>query len=114
MRTSERWLIIALLVTVFGIWGTHAQTGNVVFFTSTAGTTKAVNCPTSPSGPSMCLVGDGFWIWQNATIGWCQPGISCPIGTVPSVSLTLNGTTKTLPASFTIASTQAAPAVTVN
>jgi hypothetical protein len=107
-----------ILVLALALAGTlSAQTGSVVYFTSTAGTTKAANCPTTPTGPSMCLVGDGFWVWQNATTGWFLPA---PQGASATPALTLNGVTKNLPASFTIAAaaptvsapTASAPAVT--
>ena len=48
----------------------HAQSGNVIFFGAISGTTKAVNCPATPTTPSLCVVGDGVWIWQNSTSGW--------------------------------------------
>lgn len=79
-------LILLLVLVVAGT--VSAQTGSVVWFTSTAGTTLAANCPATPANPSICLVGNGFYIWQNATIGWCQPGISCPAPTPAAAGVT--------------------------
>ncbi len=62
------WLLV---LTLFAIGSTvvQAQTGSVVWFTATAGTTIA-NCPASPAEPSLCMVATGFFAWQNATQGW--------------------------------------------
>src|SRR5271170_1921208 len=62
------WLLV---LTLFAVGSTvvHAQTGNVVWFTATAGTTIA-NCPATPAEPSLCMVATGFYAWQNAAGGW--------------------------------------------
>jgi hypothetical protein len=64
----------------------HAQSGQIIYFGATAGTTKAANCGT-PTVPSLCLAGDGFWIWQNSTQGWFLAAPpSQPTGVVLSVN----------------------------
>ena len=92
------WMIIclALFASILSDGTFHpsvkAQTGSVIFLGAQPSTTKAVNCPAVPATPSECVVGDGVWIWQNATIGWCQPGISCPAPATAAVtSVTVNG-----------------------
>lgn len=110
-------ILVAILAGFFGAIALHAQTGNVVWFTSTAGTTKALNCPAAPAGPSVCLVGDGFWVWQSSASGWF---LASPPSAAAPVALTINGLQKTLPASFTLstsaatisAPTASAPAIT--
>src|SRR5271168_5337150 len=62
------WLLV-LTLCMIGSTVVHAQTGSVVWFTATAGTTIA-NCPTTPAEPSLCMVATGFFAWQNATQGW--------------------------------------------
>jgi hypothetical protein len=81
-----------LLIVAFMAGAIYAQSGAVNFMGSMPGTTKAANCGT-PTSPSICAVGDGIWIWQNATIGWCQPGISCPAPAASSGVTSWNGMT---------------------
>lgn len=45
----------------------QAQSGNVIYLGAVIGTTKAANCGT-PTTPSLCIVGDGVWVWQSN--GW--------------------------------------------
>ena len=77
---------LVLLFFLLGVGVLYAQTGSVVWFTATAGTTLAGNCPTAPANPSLCLVGDGFWVWQNAASGWYKPLATAPAGGVTSVN----------------------------
>lgn len=94
----------------------HAQTAVVpaLLFCNAAHTTST--CPAFPSGvPSAMIATDGFWFTENGT----SP---VNLAASSSISLTLNNVTKTLPASFTVATsaptatataTVAAPPVTV-
>ena len=52
----------------------HAQSGQVQFLGAASGTTLAANCPTTPTTPSICVVGGGVYIWQSSTTGWFLPG----------------------------------------
>lgn len=96
MRNILVGLIAGLLLAIaFHSGKVYAQSGAVIYMQATAGSTMKANCGT-PNIAATCLAGDGYWVWQNATIGWCQPGISCPsvagTGTVVT-SLSVNGGT---------------------
>ena len=69
---------------------------------SSATTATHATCPTNY--PNLCIVADGVYVCQGA-------GASCyvPAAAAGAISLTLNGVTKTLPASFTVSA--AAPSV---
>jgi hypothetical protein len=91
-------LVVTLLALIFA-WQVgstvYAQSGSVNFIGSIAGTTMAANCG-SPTTPSLCIVSDGVWVMQAGSTAWAK------IGSGSAPTLTLQGTTKTLPASFTI------------
>lgn len=111
MTRLERWLIAALLILGAGLLNaTRAQNPLVTpYYTlvPTAALYSTSSCPTPPSGYfAYCQTGAGEYTITSAGV------VTPPVTPSPTVSLTLNGTTKTLPASFTIASTQANPAVT--
>jgi hypothetical protein len=92
-------IVITLLALIF-VWQVgstvYAQSGNVNFIGSIAGTTMTANCG-APTTPSLCIVGDGVWVMQAGSTTWAKIG-----GGAVSPTLTLQGVTKTLPASFTL------------
>ena len=64
---------IILLVLILGpvSWRVaRAQVSPVIFIGASSGTTLAANCPATPATPSLCLVGNGVYAWQNSTTGW--------------------------------------------
>ena len=72
MKERTLWKLLA----IFGILclglvytsRTKAQSGQVVYFGSVAGTTLT-NCGT-PTQPTLCIVATGVYAWQNSTQGW--------------------------------------------
>lgn len=104
----QKFLNVFLLVVIFcliGMPSTHAQavTATTPFAFSVTGT--VANCPVAVAGAyQYCFTTTGLFQALNTTT-WTLAGGS---GATPSI--TINGTTKPLPASFTI--TAAAPVVT--
>lgn len=83
--------VVCGLIIASALVGTvHAQSGPVNFLGAIAGTTKAVNCGT-PTTPSMCIVGDGVWIWQNAAQGWFLAAPAPVVGPVSTGVQKVNG-----------------------
>lgn len=128
MRNKLAVLALLLAATVFGYEVAHPR---VVYAQGSASNSYGVSagfllaqCPSQyVSGfTGFCSTGDGkqyVCLSTNttcgtATTGWtCIAGAGCSTASAPaSVALTINGTTKTLPASFTVSS--AAPAVSAN
>lgn len=66
-------MILVASVILFASRTVKAQSGAVNFLGANSGTTLALNCPTIPATPSICVVGDGVWLWQSATLGWYKP-----------------------------------------
>ena len=66
-------MLLLASILIFVSHGVKAQSGNVIYLGATAGTTLAANCPAIPTAPSICVVGDGVWLWQSATLGWYKP-----------------------------------------
>lgn len=103
-------LIAILLVVLFFIGTVKAQTGQVVFLGATSGTTLAANCPATPTTPSVCVVGDGMWVWQSSTTGWFKPvPAAAPVAGVQKVNGVAPGTT----GNVTVSCADSAPVATV-
>lgn len=83
-----------LLASAFIAGASYAQSGSVNFLGSIAGTTNAANCGT-PVTPSLCVVGNGVWIWQSAATGWFLPTPPVPatggVKTVQGIAPGANG-----------------------
>src|ERR1700677_1539554 len=69
----------------------YAQSGQVIFLGAISGTTAAANCGT-PTTPSLCVVGDGVWIWQSGASSWVKITTGAAAG-VLKVQGTLPGAT---------------------
>jgi hypothetical protein len=99
MRTSERWLIIALLVLLFGVWGTRAQNPLVTpYYTlvPTAATYSTTSCPTPPSGYfAYCHTGTGLYTITSAGVvtppGTATAGVTSVNGSTGAVTISLSG-----------------------
>lgn len=99
-------------ILIFVSHGVKAQSGNVIYLGAMAGTTLAANCPAIPAVPSVCVVGDGVWLWQSATLGWYKPSAGVAITGVTSVTangikLTGDVILPTIPTKVTVTSTGA-------
>ena len=101
-------LVVAVFTLLAFVAGLKAQSSPVSIIEAPSGST-ITNCGT-PSLPAICVVVTGAFVCPNATgcstaSAWVALG-----GSAAAPALTLNGTTKTLPATFTI--TAAAPTIT--
>lgn len=110
MKSFLKFVLTVAVAVAFSQLPSLAQSGNVLFFGAVSGTTLAANCPTAPATPSVCIVGDGAWVWQSSTTGWQQIGAGGTSGAVTSV--TINGVAKPGPSpSFTISATNSIPTI---
>jgi hypothetical protein len=92
-------LLLAVFIFGYAISGrVHAQTLPVNFEVATAGSTLA-NCGPVPALPARCLVATGNYYTQVGSTSWLLVGSSVAV----APTLTIDGITKTLPASFTVA-----------
>lgn len=87
------FVAVAALGFLVGVWLANAQTMPVVLLVAPAGTTIA-NCGT-PTTPSLCAVGTGIYVWQNATQGWflIAPPAATTAGVTDLTVCNANGST---------------------
>jgi hypothetical protein len=88
MRKILDTLVILMALYILGTHVVQAQSGNVVWLTASPGTTLAANCATTPTLPSVCLVANGLYAWQNSTTGWF---LVSPAGAVTGVVKEVQG-----------------------
>lgn len=104
-----RDIVFGIIVIAVAAMAARGQ-NNANIIGSVAGSTLA-NCGT-PTTPAICVVAAGVYVWQSAAAGWTLIGTSAPAPPPPSgvTSITINGTTKTGAASFSLSTT---PTVTI-